>query len=111
MEKLVRDKMPEFCENGAHMGYTKMNYRIADPKEKLILLLDKLIEEAQEVKDAFKTDAYISNVPFELADVAEVSRAILAYVNLVPTDLERCRITKRSERGGFEKGIVWDGNK
>lgn len=111
MEKLVRDNMPELCEekgSNGQVGWTKMNYRIAGKNERIRLLLDKLIEESKEAKEAI--DLPSDNFIEELADVKEVFLELIVSLHIIDA-VERARVKKRAHRGGFHKGIVWDGKK
>jgi predicted house-cleaning noncanonical NTP pyrophosphatase (MazG superfamily) len=99
--KLVRDKIPEVCRRHGQEPIVT----VAAPEELRGLLLDKLAEEAKEVRDA---DA--AGLPDELADVIEVAYALAADVGLSRADLERIRERKAAERGAFTRGLIWHGN-
>lgn len=116
MEKLVRDNMPELCERGAEFnkegGWTKMTYRVAPPFERLIFLLNKLVEESTEVKEAVVfSGTHREKIVEELADLKEVNLAVQTELGISDEEVENVRQNKRNHRGGFEKGIIWDGNK
>src|SRR3989344_4512172 len=83
--KLIRDKIPEVLARQDKAAETSV---LDVPEYKRRLLL-KLVEEAQ-----------------ELADVKEVCRAILIAFGISEEDLERVRIAKRAERGGFDKRLL-----
>ena len=64
-------------------------------------LLDKLVEEAEELRDA-PTEALLE----EAADVYEVLLAIGVSQGWTSEQVARCAEEKRAERGGFA-GRVW----
>src|SRR5579859_4101609 len=105
MEKLVRDHMPKICAEDPLRK--PMKYRIAKGKELLRFMLDKLVEEATEARDAENT----LELHKELADLLEVIRALKLNFNIKDEELERLREEKYLERGSFYAGIIWDGNK
>lgn len=95
--KLVRDKIPAIItENG-----DKPTWHSLSDKEYLTALLDKLIEEAQELRES-------NGSLEERADVAEVLRQIDASLNFTEKTVERARIEKAKKRGGFSLGIFLD---
>jgi predicted house-cleaning noncanonical NTP pyrophosphatase (MazG superfamily) len=99
MGKLVRDGIPEIV--AAAGG--QQNVRVLDDDEYARALLDKLVEEANELRavtDSVKLE--------EAADVYEVLLAILARQGLNPDDLARAAASKREERGGFERRWWWE---
>jgi predicted house-cleaning noncanonical NTP pyrophosphatase (MazG superfamily) len=101
MAKLVRDRIPEICRaNGEEPTVIQ-----ADPDDYAALLLDKLDEEAAEVRAA-NPDTRAG----ELADVLEVVYAIADNMGMSREDLERIRQDKAIERGGFALGLVWHSN-
>ena len=79
--------------------------RTADAAEYRELLRAKLTQEVGEVLAADDADA-----PEELADVLEVVLALAADLGLDASQLERLRMAKAAERGGFANRIVWSGN-
>jgi predicted house-cleaning noncanonical NTP pyrophosphatase (MazG superfamily) len=89
--KLVRDNIPEIIrKNGA-----KPDFRvITDNYEYLEALMAKLVEETHEVVKDPSLE--------ELADAAEVVRAIAIALGHTPEELEEARAQKAVERGGFE---------
>ena len=99
--KLVRDKIPQIIRARG----SEPIVRIADPAEYRGLLLAKLTEEAGEVLVA--DDAH---APEELADVLEVALALAVDIGLDASQLEKLRLAKAAERGGFANRIVWSGN-
>jgi predicted house-cleaning noncanonical NTP pyrophosphatase (MazG superfamily) len=111
-EKLVRDKMPEFC---TRPGRTPITVRKAkDSVEYVEVVLNKLSEETQEVRVAAWEHLAYGNTQAiieELADLTEVMQTILKIFNITPEEIEAARIKKLDERGGFDNGIIWDGKK
>ncbi|MDI5937323.1 MULTISPECIES: nucleoside triphosphate pyrophosphohydrolase [unclassified Micromonospora] len=96
--KLVRDKIPEIVRERGAEPVT----RIAGADEYRGLLRDKLVEEVDEFLD--------SEDPHELADVLEVLLALASDLGVDRDQLEKLRMAKVSERGGFSRRIVWSGN-
>lgn len=92
--KLIRDKIPEIITaNGQKPAVSTLN----DDDYKLALL-DKLVEEAQELKE--------SNGDIgERADVAEVLRAIDKAYAMPDDEIQRVVKEKRKERGAFERRL------
>ena len=91
--KLVRDKIPEIISANGEIPVCEN----PDDIVCLDMLAEKLCEEAKEYSVSRETE--------ELADVAEVMRAILVRTGITPDELEAVRKKKYDERGGFEKGI------
>lgn len=92
--KLVRDKIPEIIKEA---GKT-CNIRYADEKEQLKLLEEKLQEEVSEYIEAKNLE--------ELADIMEVLFGLAKNLGVSEEGLLKCREDKRSQRGGFEEGVV-----
>jgi predicted house-cleaning noncanonical NTP pyrophosphatase (MazG superfamily) len=101
MSKLVRDQVPDIIR--AHGRQPII--RIADAAEYRQRLIEKLGEEADEVRDADD-----QHRPEELADVLEVVLALAADSGMSDDDLENLREAKAAERGGFERRIIWERN-
>lgn len=95
-DKLVRDRIPELVEESGETPET----HVADDAEYERRLREKLVEEATE----FGEDGDIE----ELADVAEVVRAIREFRGVDRDELVDLRDEKAAERGGFEDRIVLD---
>lgn len=97
--KLVRDKIPEIIRaQGA-----EPSTRVAEGSEYQGLLFAKLSEE---VLEFIASDGD----PGELADILEVVMALADGLGIGQQELERLRIKKAAERGGFTQRIVWSGN-
>lgn len=101
--KLVRDRIPEII----HLAGKQCETTVMNEVEYRQSLLDKLVEEAQEVQGAVKED-----LATELADILEVVDAILAVHGISVEDVRNVQAARREERGGFEKRIklIWSGN-
>lgn len=92
--KLVRDKIPEIIRADGK----ECEIRVAEGKEKYELLEKKLMEEVNE----FLEDKNLE----ELADVMEVLFGLDNELGYSEEDLIRKREEKKSERGGFEDGMM-----
>ena len=96
MGKLVRDRIPEIMRAAGKTPDT----RILDQPEYLTSLLDKLVEEAEELRAAAP-----GHRPKEAADVYEVLTAITATIGTGMPDVERAAAVKAQERGRFDQRI------
>ncbi|MEU8198288.1 nucleoside triphosphate pyrophosphohydrolase [Microbispora amethystogenes] len=96
MGKLVRDKIPDLIrQDGREPIVTVLDdlaYREA--------LLDKLLEESFELRDASA-----EQVPAEIVDVLEVLRALARVHGQDWRDIEKLADVKRAERGGFRNRV------
>lgn len=104
--KLVRDKMIDIYKNDVESKITASDYsvRYMEPEETLEKLKDKLLEESQEVFEAYgKEDK--SQLKEELADVIEVIDAILYHNDIKLEEVLAIRDAKRERKGGFETGL------
>lgn len=96
MTKLVRDKIPDIIRAKGEDPQVHQ----ADEADRVKLLIDKLREEADELRAAkTRADAYE-----EMADILEVVAALSATFEA--EHLDRVRTLKRLARGGFEKLYV-----
>ncbi len=104
--KLVRDRIPEIIQAaGKRCAVETMSaaeYRQA--------LLEKLVEEAQEARQA-GPDELVT----ELADLQEVLAALLTAWQIDPQQVAQVQRRRQTERGGFEQRLklLWteDGDK
>ena len=92
--KLVRDKIPEIIKKRG----AKFSVHIAGSEEYLQKLKEKLQEEAQEFLESEETEG--------LADILEVIYALAKTKGVDKNELEKIRIQKQKERGGFDEKIV-----
>lgn len=97
VEKLIRDKLPEIMRG---QGLAVFDRRLDDTAY-LEALKTKLVEEAAEARDAASADELAG----ELADLAEVILALMAAAGLSAQEVERRRLAKRAERGGFDERV------
>jgi predicted house-cleaning noncanonical NTP pyrophosphatase (MazG superfamily) len=91
--KLVRDKIPQIIEDSGR----KQRSRILDEKEYFEALIDKVIEEIQEYREAGDEE--------ELADVFEVLDCIVKFKDYEPMHLDYLRLRKRESRGSFKDRV------
>jgi predicted house-cleaning noncanonical NTP pyrophosphatase (MazG superfamily) len=92
--KLVRDKIPQIIEADGK----KCEIRTAGNDELIELLEAKLIEEAEEFREAKNLE--------ELADIMEVVFGLANVLGYSEDELLEKRQEKKEERGGFEEGLV-----
>jgi predicted house-cleaning noncanonical NTP pyrophosphatase (MazG superfamily) len=97
--KLVRDKIPQIIRS---KGLEPVIY-MASSEEYGTRLRDKLREEVEEFIAS-------DNDPEELADVLEVLCALAERAGTDRAQLEKLRMAKAEERGGFADRVIWSGN-
>ena len=91
--KLVRDRVGEFIGSDG-----RATYEPVDPDDHARLLRGKLIEEA--------TEYLLDPSREELADVYQVVLDLAAVdLGIKHEDLERIRVDKAVDRGGFREGV------
>ena len=91
--KLVRDHIPEIIQESGGEPKT----RVLSHEDYVQALLDKLVEEAEELRDDRSLE--------ERADVQEVLQAIDTALQFNPNDIEQARAKKAEERGAFDDRI------
>ncbi len=91
--KAVRDKIPEIIEKSGH----SCNVKTLSDDQFLLEIEKKLSEEVSEYQK--------DKNPEELADILEVIYRIAKLKGISKEDLEKIRIKKVKERGGFEKNL------
>jgi predicted house-cleaning noncanonical NTP pyrophosphatase (MazG superfamily) len=91
--KLVRDKIVNIIESKGN----KAMFNVLSDKEFIKELNRKLLEETKEFIENNETE--------ELADIYEVINKIIEIKNIDVKEVERIRIQKKEERGGFENKI------
>ncbi len=94
---LVRDKMPERIKKLG--GY--VNVQTLNPQDYLHYLKLKLQEETDEILAATTP----KDVKEEIADVLEVLHALAKKYGLLWEHIEKKRLHKLGERGGFNKAL------
>jgi predicted house-cleaning noncanonical NTP pyrophosphatase (MazG superfamily) len=92
-DKLVRDRIPEIIRQSGSTCGTEM---FVDDDAFRRALLDKLVEEAEEVATA--TDA---NLAAELADLQEVIDTLIQSCGLSQEGVRALQRQRLTERGGF----------
>lgn len=97
MGKLVRDRISDIIEADGRVAHT----RVLDRDEYRSALLDKLVEEAHELREAHNGDERLG----ELADVHEVFTSLLAAFGIAAEEVAAAATAKRAERGGFDRRI------
>ena len=91
--KAIRDKIPEIIrESGEKFNVKKLN-----DSEFLVQLEKKLSEEVTEYQN--------DKNPEELADILEVVYRIAQLQGISKEELEKIRIKKLQDRGGFDKNL------
>lgn len=98
VNKLIRDNIPDILSQDA--GY-KIDMHHMDDAEFIKCLKDKLIEEAQEVKETQSKNDFVE----EMGDVLEVFYALCQSNNVTLDEVEQVRKQKRVVKGGFDKRI------
>ena len=91
--KLVRDEMPAIWARFED----DVEYHIVQGEERSKALLEKIVEEAEEIRE----DPNIE----EFADLYEVFIAALHDQGFTTNQLHDARVRKFQDRGGFGKGI------
>ncbi|MCX7343047.1 MAG: nucleoside triphosphate pyrophosphohydrolase [Proteobacteria bacterium] len=94
VDKLIRDKVPNYLRNRS----VQTNERVMGQDEYLERLRNKLFEEAKEVIGAKNKEELTE----ELGDVLEVMLAYAKENNISFEDVDKVRIRKKNEYGGFE---------
>ena len=103
MAKLVRDRIPENIK----LDGKEAIFHVADDNEYWDGLVLKLIEEADEVREAGSEEKLTE----ELADVLEVICAICSYKGIEMDKLETLRKEKERKKGGFTKRYILEGTR
>jgi predicted house-cleaning noncanonical NTP pyrophosphatase (MazG superfamily) len=104
--KLVRDKMIDIYKHDVANKLTASDYKVRymEKEETLERLKDKLLEEAQEVFEAYGKEDKTA-LKEEIADVIEVIDAMLYHNGFTLEEVLAIRDTKKEKRGGFEEGL------
>ena len=91
--KAIRDKIPEIIQKDGH----SCSVKTLSDEDFLEQLEKKLSEEVTEYQN--------DKNPEELADILEVIYRIAQLKGVSKEELEKIRIKKSKERGGFEKNL------
>ena len=91
--KAIRDKIPEIIEESGH----SCNIKTLSDDEFLLEIEKKLSEEVTEYQN--------DKNPEELVDILEVIYRIAKLKGISKEELEKIRVKKVKERGGFEKNL------
>ena len=91
--KAIRDKIPEIIQKDGH----SCNVETLSDEKFLEQLEKKLSEEVAEYQN--------DKNPEELADILEVIYRIAQLKGVSKEELEKIRIKKSEERGGFDKNL------
>lgn len=97
VDKLIRDKLPELLRHKGVIVYQ----RALEDEEFISRLKEKLIEEANEIKEAKTKDELTE----ELADILEVLRTLANISGISIEEIEKIRLKKREFKGGFDSRI------
>jgi predicted house-cleaning noncanonical NTP pyrophosphatase (MazG superfamily) len=103
--KLVRDKMIDIYKHDVEHEISASDYKVRhlSRDETLEELKNKLLEEAQEVFEAYGKDR--EHLKEEIADVIEVIDAILYHNDIKLDEVLKIRDAKKEKKGGFETGL------
>ena len=98
--------MVDIYEHDVQNKISASDYKVRymTPEETLEKLKDKLLEESQEVFEAYGLEDK-TNLKEEMADVIEVIDAMLFHNQISLEEVLAIRDAKRAKKGGFEKGI------
>jgi predicted house-cleaning noncanonical NTP pyrophosphatase (MazG superfamily) len=102
--KLVRDKIIDIIKED---GKTPI-YRQVEADEKMLFLAEKIVEEANELKEAIGTFCE-KDIIEEMADLLEVIEAAKKEFQISTLTLDKVRQDKAAERGYFVYGYVLEG--
>lgn len=95
--KLIRDRIPEIIEK-AGKEYTVKKLK---DEEFILKLKEKMVEEANEVKEADSRE-----ITGELADVLEIVEAIENYYGISHEEVLNKKEAKAESNGRFEKRLL-----
>lgn len=94
LNKLIRDRLPDEYERLGQVAC----YRSLSVDEHKIALIDKIAEEARELR-ASNSDIDIKS---EIADIQQVIDDLVELCNISPSDIEVCMKQKYLKKGGFK---------
>lgn len=97
-DKLIRDKAHQkMLEAGVEMNLKKLS-----EEETLSYYKKKIVEEAEEVRDANTTEELIE----EMADCLEVIRSMAKFIGTDFDEIENIRKVKKEHKGSFDNHII-----
>jgi predicted house-cleaning noncanonical NTP pyrophosphatase (MazG superfamily) len=91
--KAIRDKIPEIIQQDGHT----CNVQVMSDEKFLLKIEKKLSEEVTEYQN--------DKTPEELADILEVIYKIAQLKGISKDELEKIRVKKLEEKGGFTKNL------
>lgn len=97
LNKLIRDRLPDEYERLGQVAC----YRSLSVDEYKIALIDKIAEEARELR-ASNSDIDIKS---EIADIQQAIHDLVELCNINPADIEICMKQKYAKKGGFKNAI------
>lgn len=97
VEKLIRDRVPIILREKGIVVHA----RAMEQEEFIQKLKDKLLEEAEEVRQSQTPEELLE----ELADLLEVIQTLSSATGLTMYEMERKRIEKRQVKGGFDEKV------
>jgi predicted house-cleaning noncanonical NTP pyrophosphatase (MazG superfamily) len=95
--KLVRDKFPDLVKESEE----EREFKDSDPKQKIQILKEKILEEAVELYFA-EGECNVS----DLADIQELSIALVKAFDIPQWEIEKVRKEKLLEKGAYDKGFL-----
>src|SRR3990167_10271054 len=101
-EKLVRDKIPQIIKDETGSA---PDFRVAPISELPGLLINKIIEEANELAEAVE-NGNARDIDKELADVKTAYDSLMLTLGRKPEQIEEVQSKRDSERGTFTRRIV-----
>jgi len=100
MNKIVRNKIPDIIkESGRTCKYRKIR-----GKERVTALVNKIVEEAEEVLDAYENGT-VGEFREEMADLYEVFKETLKHTSSDYGDVLSAGLLKNLDKGDFSDGI------
>ena len=91
--KAIRDKIPEIIQQDGHT----CNVQVISDEKFLLEIEKKLSEEVTEYQN--------DKTPEELADILEVIYKIAQLKGISKDELEKIRVKKLEDKGGFAKNL------
>lgn len=98
LNKLIRDKLPVFYES---IGQ-KANLRVLKKDEHTTALINKIIEEVDEIPTKNVTKKKLAE---EIADIQQAIDDLEKLHDISPADIAKAQKAKNEYKGGFSKGI------